>query len=124
MIKNHTRTFENITVFLEALAHGINKHGEVKGFPREFLDEEAIRKHRSEFEEMREKYVNQLVKMKQAYKSYAAKKKEMVALLSTARSALHMTFGKKNTVLLDFGFAPHKTKAKKKRAVEAKGEAA
>ncbi|MBM4386516.1 MAG: hypothetical protein FJ088_02185 [Deltaproteobacteria bacterium] len=118
MNKTNTKTFGNLSVSLETLADGIKSHASDEEFPKGLLSEDVIRGHRNELEDLRETFEKLSTQARQAFEKYESKARKVKGVISSARSALHASYGKRNSVLPDFGFKPLKNSKPKRPAAE------
>jgi hypothetical protein len=102
------KQYNELVAKLEKMSDGLKLHGVEPTFPV-VLKEDDFRSERKDLEDKRQAYDQAISQARQAYEAYNAAYNDLKTRVANGSTMLYGLYGKKNSILADFGLAPYKT---------------
>ncbi len=104
----NVKQYNDLVARLEKMSDGLKLHGAEPTFPA-VLKEEDFRNGRKDLEDKRQAYDQAISQARQAYEAYNTAYNDLKTKVANGSTMLYGLYGKKNSILADFGLAPYKT---------------
>lgn len=108
------KSFNQLVEILEKMADGVKRHQQEADFPAA-IKEDYLRTSKNQLEDLRGAYEEAVGRAKRLQNEYRETEAQLREELARYKSMIYGFYGKKNSIVTDFGIRPFKERTLKKK---------